>query len=134
VTCLLASFRLLDETYQDRIRQILKGLFAFQLYASEFWTEYVLRMAHSTHGIHTESPLYTILSEFTERLELMSQGRTDQPMVSGPVLDKRLSGLEPHSIIHKQVQLDLWARSLDQLEEQVKLEHSNSISSSTHIC
>lgn len=127
MTCLLASCRLSDETNHDRFRQILKGLFGFQLYASEFWTEYVLCVAESKHGMDTDSHLYAVLNDLTQRLEDVHRMPGNQPNVPDAELEKRLSRLQQHSIIHKHVKMALWARSLDQLEEQVKLEHSKDL-------
>lgn len=124
VTCLLASFRLLDETNQDRFRQILKGLFGLQLYACEFWTEHVLQFPESKQNMDTESPLYTLLSELAERLDVISRPPDDLHNVSDSELDKRLGGLQQHDTIYKQVKMALWARSLDQVERQLKVEHS----------
>lgn len=102
VTCLLASFRLLDEVNQDRFKQILKGLFGLQLYACEFWTEHVLESIESTDR---ESPLYALLCDLAERLSVTFHAQDDLQKVSDSELDKRLVRLQQHDTIHKQVNL-----------------------------
>lgn len=117
VTCLLSSFRLVHETCDSKYRLIVKGVYEFQVYASEYWTDYLLDEAESQDGLDPDSRVYHLVSQFSSGLEglLGPQQYLDPP--SGLESELRLRRLQKFPLISKHVNRSLQARSLERLEE-----------------
>lgn len=122
VTCILSSFRLLDGTFNEKCQLIVRGMFDFQVYACEYWTEYLLYVAESGRGLAAESQLVNILMKFSTRLRLtfQYQGQPEEP--SDGDVKRRMQYLNDYPEIFEHVNRSLQARSIEQLERSSKLE------------
>lgn len=119
VTCLLAGFKLVNEPCRDNYRRLVKGLHGLHVYATEYWTEYLLCIAQSTNGLDPTSSVFRAVSELASRLHLVFGHLASQDVEgvgSESVTDARVMLLQQHSAIYKIVRTALQARSLKQLE------------------
>jgi hypothetical protein len=120
VTCLLSSFKLLDDASYDKHRLIVRGLYEFQVYASEYWTDYLLDEAGSQDGLDPESRLYHLVAQLSSRLEELPGTDQDPYEPSGLESELRLSRIQRFPLVFKHVKKSLQARSLERLEEGLK--------------
>lgn len=120
VTCLLSSFRLLDGTCDNNYQSIVKGLYEFQVYASEYWADCLLDEAGEQDGLHPESLLYRLVTQLSSRLEgiISPLQAPDQPF--DLKTEPRLCHFQRYPLISKHVQRSLQARSLAGLEGRLK--------------
>ena len=103
---------------------MVKGLHGFHVYATEYWTEYLLSHAVSAGGLNTNSSLFVLAYRLADRLEEAANPTAAKEVDSqSRVLDERLTSLRQHAALHKQVERALKARSLKQLESELLQEH-----------
>ncbi|RSL79211.1 hypothetical protein CEP52_017550 [Fusarium oligoseptatum] len=107
ITCLLSGLRLFRNEFheQERLLRVVKGLHGFHVYATEYWTEYLLSHAAGTDGstIASPTPLITLACQLADEMEN----------------SKRLAPLEQYPTLHKHVGRALRARSLKNLEARI---------------
>jgi hypothetical protein len=103
---------------------VVKGLHGFHVYATEYWTEYLLSHAVSAGGLDTNSSLFVFAYRLADRLEEAVNPIAAKEVDSeSRMLDERLTSLRQHAALHKQVEGALKARSLKQLESELLQEH-----------
>jgi hypothetical protein len=103
---------------------VVKGLHGFHVYATEYWTEYLLSHAVSAGGLDTNSSLFILAYRLADRLEEAVNPTAAKEVDSeSRMLDERLTSLRQHAALHKQVKGALKARSLKQLESELLQEH-----------
>ena len=103
---------------------MVKSLHGFHVYATEYWTEYLLSNAVSAGGLDTNSSLFVLAYRLADRLEVEINATTAKEVDSeSRTLDERLTSLQQHTILHKQVEGALKARSLKRLESELLHEH-----------
>jgi hypothetical protein len=129
VTCLISGFDLfLPQTHKaTRHIRLIKGIHGFHVYATEFWTEYILVVASISKGFDTKSPFYLRACELVQKLE-HAVSADSVSMVPGIASDERIQWLQGHSILSKHVDKEMKLRSQKRLEsvilrEQGKLEN-----------
>lgn len=101
--CLLSGLEVFNVGYshQDRVKRVLKGLHGFHIYASQYWTDYVLYICSSGDSHHQLFDLTTTLRNLSNALEVLgglsiSSKGTGELTVSGNRLDllKEYPGLQ----------------------------------------
>lgn len=127
VTCLLSSFRLLGGAFDEKCRLIVKGVFDLQVYAYEYWTEYLLCVAESGRGLKAESQLLKVLIKFSTRLKLTFQNQFQPEEPSEGDIKLRVQYLHEYPDISEHVKRSLQARSIGQLERNLKHENGKFI-------
>jgi len=101
---------------QTRLLRLVKGLHGLHVYATEYWTEYLLASVASRGSLQGSGKLLSLASQFTEALEKMADVALPKWQISSGSTDDRLSLLNPYEKIQKQVEHALLARSQKQLE------------------
>lgn len=122
VTCLFSSFRLLDDPSDKKYQLMVKGVFDLQVYAYEYWTDYLLCVAGSGRGLEAESQLLDVLNRFSARLRLTFQYNYQPGDPSDVEMERRMQNLHDHPHIAEHVKRALQARSIEQLEQNLKHE------------
>ena len=103
---------------------MVKGLHGFHVYATEYWTEYLLSCAVSAGGLDTNSSLFVLANQLADKLEEAVNPTAAKEVYSeSRTLDERLISLGQHTILHKQVEGALKARSLKRLESELLQEY-----------
>jgi hypothetical protein len=120
ITCLLSSFKLLDNRGDSQYRLIVRGLYDFQLYASEYWADYLLDAAVTQDALHPESSLYYLATELSSRFEGLPRPYYDPEQSSEAIYDSRLHHIQRYPLISKHVKRSIQARSLEELEGRLK--------------
>jgi hypothetical protein len=123
VTCLLSGFNVFCHTYaeQDRTLRVAKGLHGLHVYATEFWTEYLLSSAASEclRAEDDSVPLLDIACKLAASLNGTPAITIPNSWHLEKMMDKRLQFLKQHPMLQKLVNQALQARSLDNLESRV---------------
>lgn len=99
---------------------MVKGLHGFHLYATEYWTEYLLSRAEYVSGLENNSLLFAMACKMADKLNAMAHLSTiEQTEKPSSVQDERLAYLQQYPILQKQVSAALDARSIKQLEYEL---------------
>ncbi|KAM0267836.1 hypothetical protein ACHAPA_005433 [Fusarium lateritium] len=123
VTCLLSGFNIFchTNTEQDKALRVAKGLHGLHIYATEFWTEYLLSWAVSEYQRAEDdlAPLLQIACKLAASLNESPTKAIPNSEHLGKMIDKRLEFLDQHPMLQKLVNQALQARSLGNLESRV---------------
>ena len=119
ITCLLSGLEVFSNTCQEQTKhlRVVKGIHGFHVYATEYWTEYLLCLAQSTNGLDVTSAPFVLACRLADKLSEGSDSTTAEEVDSE--LDDRLVLLRQHSALYKSVQRALKARSLKRLESEL---------------
>ena len=122
MTCLLSgleSFHLKD-LGQNEVLLVAKGLYGFLVYATEFWTEYLLcyELAQESRLESSLEPFLRLAGQLADKLERLDPTNLDKS-TSGDLVDKRLAKLQKYGVLWKHVERALKARSPKSLEARV---------------
>ncbi|EHK42609.1 hypothetical protein TRIATDRAFT_224424, partial [Trichoderma atroviride IMI 206040] len=127
VTCLLSGSEVFYTAYDKQItyHRVVKGLHGFHIYATEYWTEYLLSRAEYVSGLENNSLLFAMACQMADKLNGMAgllaeeQFQTQSSVQDENAQDKRLAYLQQYPILQKQVRAALEARSIKQLEYEL---------------
>ncbi|KAG8158067.1 hypothetical protein KVR01_011828 [Diaporthe batatas] len=122
VACLLSSIKLLAPDRQEILRVLVRGVYGFQLYAAEYWTEDLLAIVDWSGGLDRSSALYNLLCKFSADMDATFENDGHGIIPGEPAQDERLNHLKDHQLIYRHVREARWARSLKQLEKRLKFE------------
>lgn len=105
--------------------RIAKGLHGFHVYATEFWTEYLLSYAVSDDATKTPSAtsLIILARQLADELETFGPASHGESDSETGLLDERLVSLQQHAVLQKHVERALKARSLKNLESRILQAH-----------
>lgn len=125
ITCLLSGLHIFENSYPERSRflRLIEGIHGFHIYATEYWTEYVL--AHvawmATVPGTTSSRLLSLALQFAARVELIATDVKKQKdiLTDEQSFDDRLSFLQQYPQLKDCVLRNLQARSLEKLESDL---------------
>lgn len=119
ITCLLSGLDVFNTIYdkQARYHRVLKGLHGFHIYATEYWTEYLLSRAEYASGLEVNSTLFSLACQMVDRLNAADDSTTTEHIeAQSSVQEKRLAYLQQFPILYDRVRAYLDARSIKRLE------------------
>ncbi|KAH0531370.1 hypothetical protein TsFJ059_000210 [Trichoderma semiorbis] len=123
VSCLLSGLRVFGKVYPEQARylRVIKGLHGFHVYATEFWTEYLLSsVKFAREDPYNTSPLLFLACKLADTLNETSNLAISDDAKSPPNgLNDRTSFLRQHPILYKHVEAALKGRSLKRLEAEL---------------
>lgn len=122
VACLLSSMKLLNHDRQQAFQVLVRGVYGLQIYANEYWADYLLSIADWSGGLDRSSILYNLLCKLCAGIHTVFQDDAQDFTDNNTCDDERLDKLEEHQDIQKNVRKAIWARSPKQLEIRVRLE------------
>lgn len=129
ITCLLSGLDVfaVSPTDQSRYIRVLKGLHGFHVYATEYWTEYLLSHAADLGTADDNSDLLVLAKGLAQKLDQMFESPPSEELSSDTkLLDVRLELLSPYPLLQKQVRIACKARSLNRLESELHRESGQS--------
>jgi hypothetical protein len=123
VTCLLSGLEVLDPSYnkQAKLSRFVKGIHGFHVYATEYWTEYLLANAAIAGGLkeellHAATRLANVLNGFRDT----NTPELPKSKVVADSKDERLELLEQYGSLRKHVERSIFARSLRRFESELQ--------------
>lgn len=123
ITCLLSGLRVFRSDFpeQSRLLRVGKGLHGLHVYATEYWTEYVLSYATRANEFDTDSPspLISLACQLTDEVEDSGLATPTEQDTEPYQLDERLSSLLKYPKLHQCVCRALKARSLENLQTRM---------------
>lgn len=122
VTCLLSGLQVFNGAFNDQTRHIrlIKGVHGLHIYATEFWTEYLLSEAEATGGPDISSPLLAMAVQLANRLD--EAAATAAPMEcigAADDNDERLLLFQGYEMLYKHIGAAMKARSRKRLEMEL---------------
>ncbi|CAG1972118.1 unnamed protein product [Fusarium graminearum] len=122
VACLLSGLKVFDDAYpeHDKTIRVAKGLHGIHVYATEFWTEYLLNCASSnnTDTADSSTSLISLACELADELERDDVTNTTTESTTKP-LENRLESLQQYPVLRKHVDRSLRSRSLQSLQSRI---------------
>lgn len=106
----------------DRIIRVVKGFHGFHVYATEFWTEYILQLV-SIDTLNAQPAILALASGLATSLQDVSgQSDATPPIAASDLPDERLTKLDEFPLLQLLIQEALKSRSLKQLETNIRQE------------
>lgn len=118
--------KLLDQDRQQAFQVLVRGVYGLQIYATVYWTEYLLSIVDWNGGLDRRSTLYNLLCQLSEGVDTAFEDGFQEPYSDDPCDDKRLDKLKEHQGIYRNVRKAILARSLKQLEQRLRIESCGS--------
>jgi hypothetical protein len=121
VSCLLSGLQVFNKRYdeQTRLLRLIKGVHGFHVYATEYWTEYLLANAAIGGGLEGSHKLLDLASRLAETLDSMTVVLPPKMKVSSGSIDDRLRLLKRYGSIEKHVERAMVARSQKRLDSEL---------------
>ncbi|KAL7964170.1 hypothetical protein HDV63DRAFT_398832 [Trichoderma sp. SZMC 28014] len=122
VTCLLSGLEIFNEAYNKHVRyhRIVKGMHGLHVYATEYWTDYLLSSAKEIGELEENSTFFLLACQMADKLKLIPDLTVvEQKETQSGVQDDRLVYLQQYPILYNQVKASLGARSIKQLEHEL---------------
>ncbi|KAL7804000.1 hypothetical protein V8C43DRAFT_1900 [Trichoderma afarasin] len=122
VSCLLSGLQVFSKVYPEQARylRVIKGLHGFHVYATEFWTEYLLSSVKFARGDLNNTSLLALACKLADTLNETSNPAISEETKSPPNgLNDRTSFLQQHPTLYKHVEAALKGRSLKRLEAEL---------------
>ncbi|KAK2028567.1 hypothetical protein LX32DRAFT_394337 [Colletotrichum zoysiae] len=122
LACLLSGCDVFGSTYNEHERQerVLKGMHGFHVYATEYWTDYLLSRVATADDSDEKSHLINLACNLAEKLDGIGEYPQSAECERQPEeLDKRLGCLANYPVLFKHVSSFLRARSLRTLESLI---------------
>lgn len=94
-----------------------------QLYAAEYWTDYVLAVIDSEKGLETQPRLLNLISRLIMKFD---SSQVEEYERFEELTDRRLEYLEQHENVRVFICRDLKRANLKRFEEQLKQERGDS--------
>jgi hypothetical protein len=119
--CLLSGVYIFLENRpeHERFLRVIKGIHGFHVYATEFWTEYLLHLS-SSGELDSHPRILALACALAEALDKISDPTVEQEnVVESSVLDERIDFLRGKPLLQKHVEISLRARSLKRLESKI---------------
>ena len=132
IECLTSGLEVFNPAFDERERsnRLIQGIHGFHIYATEFWTEYVLTEAAFPGTSHASSLLVRRAIEFSQ---LLHAGTEDvgilKVMEDVVISDRRLSRLQPWDSLYQHVAAAMRCRSRKRLEMELLQAQSELITS-----
>ncbi|CBX99800.1 hypothetical protein LEMA_P073890.1 [Plenodomus lingam JN3] len=123
VSCLLSGLQVMNESYdeQKKMLRFVKGIHGFHVYATEYWTEYLLANARTTGGLKKGLvEVATRLADVLDKLEDTSPLGFPLPKATIDIKDDRLALLEGYGSLRKHMERSLFARSKQRFESELQ--------------
>lgn len=119
MSCLLSGLEIFNDACDEHTRslRLVKGVHGFHVYATEYWTDYVLNEAAETISIDASSSFFIVVSRLVHILN--EKFPPQQPANSTAVNDQRLEALKSHETMYRQVEYALLARSRKRIESEL---------------
>ncbi|PFH57630.1 hypothetical protein XA68_14769 [Ophiocordyceps unilateralis] len=116
VACLLSGIEVFEPKplNTQKLLRVVKGLHGLHIYATEYWTEYLLSQAATPAGLETTSTFFTLACQLVGKLDASA----DTPLASAQLTEPRLKFLRQHPILHRQVVRALKTRSPARIESE----------------
>lgn len=118
--------KLLDQDRQQAFQVLVRGVYGLQIYATVYWTEYLLSIVDWNGGLDRRSTLYNLLCQLSEGVDTAFEHNLQESDSDDPCDDKRLNKLKEHEVIYRNVRKAILTRSLKQLEQRLRIESCGS--------
>lgn len=123
LTCLLSGTEVFLREFdqQERVYRMLKGHHGLHVYATEYWTDYLLSVAEAENGFSSASPVLTLACRLARRLD-QTAANTPSRMDSSKdgEVDAGLQHLLGYPSLDNIVRDFLRGRSLQMLESRLQ--------------
>jgi hypothetical protein len=106
---------------------MIKGVHGFHVYATEYWTDYLLAAAAVTDGLDESSHLFTLVVLLAQKPQERSDGVAFSAADSD-VIDERLLFIRQHEVLYRKVKASMISRSRKALDIDIMGRTSKSIS------
>jgi hypothetical protein len=122
ITCLISGLQVFSTSFdrQKRLLRLIRGIHGFHVYATEYWSEYLLSNTFDSDGLVTSSTLLVKASLFADRLDEAALATHSIASTFGnAAIDERLMLFREYQNLYKYLEAALNSRSQKCLEQQL---------------
>ncbi|EAQ87140.1 hypothetical protein CHGG_03759 [Chaetomium globosum CBS 148.51] len=125
LACLISGLDVFHKGYHEhsRVFRVIKGMHGLHVYATEYWTEYLLSEASRHGGISTDTCVSRLASELANKLEVWAPSNVPLGRPGPGHSDERLLLLRQHETLQDHVKRSLGSRTTKQLEHELQSEN-----------
>lgn len=123
LVCLLSGIDIFlrERSQQERAERILSGQNGLHVYATEYWTDYLLSLAEAENGFASDSPILTLASRLARSLDETAAKTPSRAYSSRDwEVDARLQYLLGYPSLANHIITFLRAKSLQTLESRLQ--------------
>lgn len=104
--------------------RVIKGIHSLHMYATEYWTEYLLSEASRHGGIGSDICVFRLARQLSDKLERIAPSSVQRSNPDQFNSDERLSLLKQHQALQEHVEWSLKSGTIEQLERELQSEQS----------
>jgi hypothetical protein len=122
ITCLISGLQVFSTSFdrQKRLLRLIRGIHGFHVYATEYWSEYLLSNTFDSDGLIASSTLLVKASLFADRLDEAALATHSIASTFGnAAIDERLMLFREYQKLYKYLEAALNSRSQKCLEQQL---------------
>jgi hypothetical protein len=127
LACLISGLDVFGEGYPEHSKslRVIKGIHGLHVYATEYWTDYLLSEASRHGGISSNTCCFRLARHVASKLEEFAPSNVQQGESDPGHSDDRLLLLGQHETLRKHVKRSLHSRTIEQLERELQNEQSD---------
>jgi len=127
LACLISGLDVFDEGYPEHSMafRVIKGIHGLHVYATEYWTEYLLSEASRHGGISSDTCVFRLARQLANKLDTRAPSDILIGQPDSCELDERLLLLGQHQTLQNHVKRSLGSRTAKQLEHELRSEQSS---------
>ncbi|AEO68321.1 uncharacterized protein THITE_2145496 [Thermothielavioides terrestris NRRL 8126] len=144
LACLISGFNVFVEGYPEHPKalRVIKGIHGLHVYATEYWTEYLLSEAKRHGGISSDTSVFRLARQLANKLEKLAPPNAQRDDSDAGSFDERLVLLGQHEALQEYVKRSLKSRTAEQLERELQNQEGRRLSGRTralqkavlHVC
>jgi len=122
ITCLLSGLQVFNGDFnsQTRLTRLIKGVHGLHVYATEFWTEYLLSEVAATGKPDISSQFFSMALLLANRLDEAAVTIASTGCIgASDNRDDRLQLLLEHKVLYKHIKAAMESRSRKRLEMEL---------------
>lgn len=128
LACLISGLDVFSNEYSEHSRdfRVIKGIHGLHVYATEYWTEYLLSEASRHSGITSATCVFRLAHQLENKLKSRAPPHVPMDEPAEAHSDERLLLLEQHPSLQQFVRQSFDSRTTKQLERELENEQSTS--------
>ncbi|KAK4144471.1 uncharacterized protein C8A04DRAFT_36713 [Dichotomopilus funicola] len=126
LACLISGLDVFRKDYPEhpKVLRMIKGIHGLHVYATEYWTEYVLSEASRHGGINSATCVFRLADRLANKLKSRVSSHVQMDESQQRHSDERLLLLEQNQSLQRFIQQGLDSKTTKQLERELQNEQS----------
>ncbi|KAK4243691.1 hypothetical protein C7999DRAFT_44542 [Corynascus novoguineensis] len=126
LACLISGLNVFNDGCPEHSKavRVIKGIHGLHVYATEYWTDYLLSEASRHGGISSDTCVFRLARQLANNLEILAPSSVQRGDSDSGNSDERLVLLGQHKALQEHVKRSLMSGTIGQLERDLGSEQS----------